>query len=148
MTERTARDRALGWLARREYAREELAARLRRSGYSSEDVERTLSELADAGLQSDDRYAESRIRARFNQGYGPIRIRLELQRFEVDESIIRRHLGSDEFDWFLSARKVLLKKYPRPPGEWKDKARRLRYLASRGFDAEQTEHAMDGYQPE
>ena len=148
MTERPARDRALGWLARREYAALELSSKLDRAGYPADEARRVVDELAKAGLQSDERYAEARIRARFGQGYGPVRIRLELQRFDIDDSIIRRHLASEEYDWSAAARQALLKKFPRPPDEWKDKARRLRFLAQRGFDADQTEYAMDGYQPE
>ena len=55
---------AIRLLARREYGRAELAARLRGRGVAADVVERTLDELAAQGYLSDARFAEALVAGR------------------------------------------------------------------------------------
>jgi len=55
---------AVRLLARREYGRAELGARLRARGAAADEVERTLEDLAALGYLSDARFAEALVRSR------------------------------------------------------------------------------------
>lgn len=145
--ERSPMERAVALLARREHAAAELRGKLIRAGISEPEAAEVVRRLSDAGLQSDDRYTEMLVRGRASRGQGPIRVRAELERFDIDERLIRRHLESESYDWSAEARRALLKKFPDPPDDFRDKARRLRFLARRGFDHDQIDHALAGYEP-
>lgn len=60
----TLRERALRLLARREYARAELARKLAAHVESAEELESLLDDLSERGLLSDRRYVEMRLNAR------------------------------------------------------------------------------------
>ena len=91
--EATPRDDAIRLLARREYARAELAERLAAKGHAAAEVEACLDALAEAGLQSDARFAESFLRSRLARGQGPVKIRLELERRGVEREVVATALS-------------------------------------------------------
>ncbi len=75
-------------LSRRELSREELVARLERSGIDPEDAERAISQLTAAGYQSDTRTANERARVLGSRLYGDLAIRDDLEgRGIAEESI-------------------------------------------------------------
>ena len=53
---------AMDLLARREHSRRELISKLKVRGFEGEEVEAYLDRLAEKGLQSDHKFAESYIR--------------------------------------------------------------------------------------
>jgi len=140
------REDAIRLLARREYARAELAARLAAKGHDSAAVDASLDALAEEGLQSDARFVESFVRARIARGQGPLKIRLELERRSVDRECLRATLAafaeSGELDGFALACAALAKRFAGPGNTPRERARRERFLAGRGFDAEQVRHAL------
>ncbi|SDJ16935.1 regulatory protein RecX [Billgrantia gudaonensis] len=141
------RDDAIRLLARREYARAELASRLTAKGHAAQAVAECLEALAEEGLQSDDRFAESFVRSRVLRGQGPLKIRAELERRGIDRERLRAMLGafeeSGELDGFALARAALAKRFAGPGDTPRERARRERFLAGRGFDAEQVRHALE-----
>ncbi len=82
---RTALMQGIAMLSRREYSRHELGNKLRQSkeGFSAEDIETALDRLTDEKWQSDLRFAQALVRMRGNSGYGPLRIRNELQTHRI-----------------------------------------------------------------
>ena len=52
-------------------------------------------------------------------------------------------LDQAECDWFALARETHARRFRQPPADRKEKARQLRFLQSRGFDAEQSFNALD-----
>ncbi|TFH88405.1 regulatory protein RecX [Billgrantia azerbaijanica] len=140
------REDAIRLLARREYARAELAARLAAKGHDPAAVAASLDALAEEGLQSDARFAESFVRARLSRGQGPLKIRLELERRGIDRECLGATLAafveSGELDGFAQARAALAKRFAGPGDTPRERARRERFLAGRGFDAEQVRHAL------
>jgi regulatory protein len=75
-------------LSRRELSRDELAAKLERSGIGLEEAERAISQLTAAGYQSDERTAHERTRVLESRLYGDLAIRDDLERRGIaDESI-------------------------------------------------------------
>jgi regulatory protein len=133
---------AVGLLARREHSVKELVAKLASRGVGAELIEPVLRRLINERLQSDERYAEVYLRQRSAKGYGPVRIRVELQERGVDEAVIstqfRQAEDEDEVDWFALAAEAYAKKFGgRPIADIKERAKRVRFLQYRGFSHEQ-----------
>ena len=140
----SARERALAWLARREYAAGELTERLLQAGFEQGDVEQLVLDLQQKGLQSDDRFAEVFCRHRIAQRYGPARIRAEMSARGLEAALVEHHLQHSETDWFALATELCRRHYGAGPvTDLKDKSRRYRYLSNRGFSSEQVEHAVE-----
>ncbi len=133
---RSAYDRALEMLSRREHSQRELRARLDRSGYDEADADAALARLQDQHYQSDERFAEMLLRSRIARGYGPCRIRAELATHGMPAATIRRLLAVAATDWQTLATAQLRRQFgvagSRIPAE---RARRAQYLLRRGFDA-------------
>lgn len=139
-------DDAVRLLARREYARAELAGRLGAMGHAPAAIESCLDELAARGLQSDDRFVESFLRSRIGRGQGPVKIRAELEWRGIGREAIRAAFddlaSQGELDWFALAAETLARRFSGPGDTPRERARRERFLAGRGFDAEQVRHAL------
>ena len=110
----------------------ELARKL--VSHSVEDVKQVLDDLAEQGLQSDERFAEQYVRMRRNKGYGPLRIRAELKEKGIASLLIDTWLDAGEEDWPARMIAVAEKKYGQDlPREQSELARRARFLSHRGF---------------
>ena len=137
------RRKAMDFLARREYGRGELAERLEKAGFDPDLTQDVVQRLADEGLQSDSRFAESFVQSRINQGKGPVRIRQELKERGLAGSAIDLALEEADEDWFALARAVRRRKFgDELPGDFKEKARQMRFLQYRGFDADHLQSAV------
>ena len=71
-----------------------------------------------------------------------MRIRQELQQRGVASELIESALQETEVDWFALAREVRARRFRQYPQDQKEKARQLRFLQGRGFDAEQSFAAL------
>ena len=133
---RSAYDRGLSMLARREHSQRELRARLERAGCDEEERESALHKLRDEHYQDDGRFGEMIVRARVGQGYGPDRIRAELRSHGLSDGAIRDLLNGADADWEAIARAQLRKKYgSRPPADYAERSKRAAFLLRRGFAA-------------
>ncbi len=129
---------ALRLLARREYGAAELRQRLLRRGFLPEEVEKLLAELQEKGLQSDRRLVEGVTRRGLERGYGPLKVRDELRRRGVPDPLIDQVWQAIRPTWEEAGRQIYLRKFgPNPPSTVEERARRWRFLARRGFTAEQ-----------
>ncbi|MHB0776689.1 regulatory protein RecX [Halomonas sp. WWR20] len=141
------RDDAIRLLARREYSRAELERRLAAKGHDAETLSEALDALADEGLQSDARFAEVFVRSRVARGQGPMKIRAELNERGIERELARNALdnaqSSGEIDWHSLACETLAKRFAGPGGEPRERARRERFLAGRGFDFAQVRYALE-----
>lgn len=134
---------AMDLLARREHSRSELMEKLGRR-FDKALIETVLDTLADDGLQSDRRFAESFVRHRAQRGYGPLRIRQELQQRGVAVSEISLAFESNEINWLDVIGGVVTRKYGgQPASELKEKARRQRFLLYRGFSHDHIKEVLD-----
>mgnify|MGYP003635309856 CR=1 FL=1 len=142
----TPRDIAIGLLARREYSRAELAQRLKKKAFDDTAIDECLDALAEQGLQSDARFAASFVRSRILRGQGVIRIKGELRQRGVDQETLNAAFEEveegEQIDWFELARETLARRFDSPGETPKERARRERFLASRGFDFEQIRYAL------
>jgi regulatory protein len=136
-TAQGGRDTALRLLARREHAAAELRDKLVRRGHDESAAADIVGQLAGAGWQSDARYAEMLVRNRIEQGYGPLRIRAELEAARVPDAEIRTAFAAAEVDWTAQAAAVHARRFralARDAAEWQ---RQYRHLALRGFEPQQ-----------
>ncbi|RUR39385.1 regulatory protein RecX [Vreelandella populi] len=142
----TPRDIAVQLLSRREYSRAEIAQKLKQKAFDNADIEACLDTLEEQGLQSDARFAESFVRSRIIRGQGVIRIKGELRQRGVNQETLNEALAhveeSEGVDWFELAKETLARRFSSPGENPKERAKRERFLASRGFDFEQIRYAL------
>ncbi|MGO1071620.1 recombination regulator RecX [Lysobacter sp. CA199] len=140
--EQTPTQRALGLLTRREHSRKELTRKLTSRGLDRDEVVAAVDRLTDAGWQNDARFAESLIRSRAGNGYGPVHIRAELGMHGLDNQAIVEALQNYPGDWLENARDLARRRfgedYFREPA-LRRKAADL--LLRRGFDGETVRNA-------
>jgi regulatory protein len=138
-----ARKKAMDYLARREHGCSELIKKLTRFGFEADVAGDAVARLIEDGLQSDTRFAEAFVSSRINQGKGPARIRAELREHGVSDGLIDDALTEAGQDWYELAIDVRLKKFGgEQPADFKEKARQMRFLQSRGFDTDQIQVAV------
>ena len=129
--------RACDFLGRREHSRKELQHKLARRCEDEALIEELLDKLADEGLQSDERFTESFVHHRVNNGTGPLKIQQELNQRGVDQNLISIYLDSAEVNWLTLANEVRTKKYGNEvPADYQKQALQSRFLYSRGFSSE------------
>lgn len=135
--------RAVQSLSRRDYARAELRGRLQRGCTEPGIIDAVLDELSAQGLLSDTRFAESFVRHRAGQGYGPQRIRRELAQRGVDAQLIEVSLAGSDIDWRQRAEAVRVKKFgSATPADFRSRAKQAQFLRYRGFDSESIQLAF------
>ena len=138
-----ARKKAMDYLARREHGRAELLTKLTKFGFDANVADDAIAQLGDDGLQSDQRFAEAFIQSRINQGKGPVKIRADLRERGINDGLIDSGLIEAGQDWHALARDVWGKKFgPDQPVGFKEKARQMRFLQSRGFEVGQIQAAV------
>ncbi|MGI9264098.1 MAG: regulatory protein RecX [Gammaproteobacteria bacterium] len=138
-----ARKKAMDFLARREYGCEELQARLVKAGFDADIASQAVLQLADEGLQDDRRFVENFIQSRVNQGKGPVRIQADLGQKGLGSGLVDEVLQESDTDWFSIAHEERRKKFgPDVPGDFKEKARQMRFLQYRGFESAHIQAAI------
>ena len=138
-----ARKKAMDYLARREHGRTELINKLTKFGFEANIADDAVEQLVDDALQSDQRFVEAYIRSRINQGKGPAKIRSDLREKGVNDSIVSEGLQETAQDWYELATEVRLKKFGAGQADdFKEKARQMRFLQSRGFEPDHIQVAV------
>jgi len=133
----------MDFLARREYGHTELIRKLAKKGFERRAADDAVGKLAAEGLQSDQRFAESFVQSRVNQGKGPVRIRVDLGQRGIDAAAIEIALEDACPDWHQLAREIREKKFGRAlPADFKEKARQMRFLQYRGFEQDHIQTAV------
>ena len=121
--------RALRHLARREHSRDELARKLAPYAESNEVLEGLLRELESRKQLSNERFAEARTR-QLARKYGAARIRHDLKDKGVEAGLVERVSMEGELE---RARAILQRKYREAATTREERAKRARFLQSRGF---------------
>ena len=123
------RARALRLLARREHSRAELGRKLAPRAESPEALHALLDALEQKKQLSDERYASERARV-LARKFGAARIRLDLKSKGIDGALAEQFSAGGEL---ARARAILQRKYRLPAATREERARRMRFLQSRGF---------------
>lgn len=78
------------------------------------------------------------VRSRRARGYGPLRIRHELEEKGVTSELTEQWLDISGSDWIEQVRRVREKKYgTQLPRDYPERARQARFLQSRGYTRDQ-----------
>lgn len=136
---------AANMLARREHSVFELTRKLQQRDFPADVIDKVIATLIADRLLSNERYAESYVRMRSNRGYGPVRIRMEMQERGVEEALIETYLDGAEIDWFGVAREVRVRKFGEGlPEAFEQRAKQMRFLQYRGFSHAHLNAALKG----
>ncbi|MBY5947463.1 recombination regulator RecX [Photobacterium rosenbergii] len=140
----SAKQAAVRYLSRRDHAEQELQQKLLARGFEQEEVDEAVALCLDYNWLDDARFAERLLNNGIAKGWGLLRIRQEMAHKGIHEEVVSQLFEDDEFDWFEHALEVARRKYGDSPMDTdKEKARRLRFMQSRGFDFEQVKYALD-----
>lgn len=140
-------------LARREHSSHEIVTKLKRrfgKRLQTDDIlHDVVDQLIHEGLLSDERYAASMARQLVSRGSGPSKVAYELRQKGCDPDVALTEAFPDGVDWFAQAEEVFDRKFgARPmPDEWdlkqKERAKRGRFMASRGFAPSHFMHLLE-----
>ena len=133
---------ALDLLCQREHSRLELRHKLRKRGFAIEAIDGLLDTLEQQNVLSDARFAEAYVHKRSQQGYGPERIKCELNRRGVCVGLIDRTLTA--LAWQDLAQRVWQKKFSQhKDADLATCLKQMRFLHYRGFSREQIESVVN-----
>lgn len=142
--ESDCRKLALKYLSKREYSRHELSLKLRRKGCTSRDCETVLARLCAEHLLSDQRYAEIYLQSKVRRGYGPTRIRMNLEESGVPRDVIDAAFEQIEIEWSDQLKLQHVKKFGHTePASYKEWVKRARYLNNRGFSSDLIHNVLE-----
>ena len=141
------RARALRLLARREHTRAELARKLAPDAGSPAVLKELIEQLTSRAQLSDERYAEARAH-HLSRKFGAARVRRELVAKGIEREAAARFAADVEKTDLERARSILARKYRDPAAAPKERARRARFLQSRGFSLDVIRCALDSLRAE
>ena len=132
MVTRTLRSQAIRLLARREYARAELEARLVGGGAAAAEVRATLDDLGAQGLLSDQRFARAIVGQKAGR-FSRRSIAGGLKAKGVAPDDINDALREANLDDDAALIALWQRRFGKLPEDDREKARQIRYLQARGF---------------
>jgi len=119
-----------------------------RAGHEEGVAEATVAQLATEGAVSDARYAAGRVRARAEQGVGPLKILAEFRDKGVDAELLAEVLALRDPVWVARACAVRAKRFGESlPEDRKERDRQARFLQTRGFSFDQIMTAVRTLSP-
>ena len=137
------RERALRFLAAREHSRVELKRKLAPHAESAEQLETLLEELVGKKQQSDTRFAEARSHV-LSRKFGASRIAHDLRSKGVSDEEAAHAVEAARATDLERARDVYSRKFRTPPASREDRAKRMRFLQSRGFSFDVIKLVLSG----
>ena len=131
-------------LGRQEYSRRELTQKLQQREATDEFIENLLDWCEKHNFINEQRYCEGVVRKHIFKCHGLKRIQSEAMSKGIDRALLETVVDELEIDWFELAQEAYNKKYSTTPAdlEYKEKAKRVRYLMYRGFSYDQINFAM------
>jgi regulatory protein len=133
----------LDLLSRREHSKFELEHKLKRKGFTTINITKTLQKIVDRKLQSDFRFAENYISIRQSRGFGPLRIKNELVSRGIDQNIISNLLAVNDETWFDLAKTIYKKKFNKNKLQnLSTRDKQTRFLYYKGFTSDQIKNCL------
>lgn len=133
--QKSLRQRALEYLAKREYSQHELTQKLKAFAEEGDDIPTLLDDFKKRGWLSDARFTEQLVHAR-KAKFGANKVAHELREKGVADELVTdavTKLKENELD---NAREVWCKKFKAPPANREEWAKQARFMQSRGFSFE------------
>jgi regulatory protein len=129
------KDRALGYLARREHSRLELERKLFPHAKDPSEISVLLDAMEQQGLLSASRVIEQVVRVR-RKRFGIQRIVYELREKGIDEYLISAAVPDLKKTELEAAQEVWRKRFARQPADAQGHGKQMRFLRGRGFATE------------
>ena len=131
---RSINESAIDSLSRREHSILEIRRKLTQKGFEEDDIEACIKNLIENNLLSEERFTESYINMRMRRGFGPQRIAQELRERGIIDEYFDGFLDHNNPKWRAVMHQQYSKKYgSKPAQEYAEKAKRAKYLQTRGF---------------
>ena len=123
-----------------------MSRKLAQRGYEPESIRETLDRLQSERLLDEGRYVEAYVHSRIERGYGPVRIRAELEGRGVDAALIGHYLDAVDEDWLAAAREQYRKRYGGgTPSDYRERVKRAQFLQRHGYTAEVAKDVVGGW---
>jgi regulatory protein len=135
--------RALRLLSGREHSRAELERKLQQFEEEPGSLALALDELQAKGFISEQRVVESVVNRRAAK-LGASRIKQELQAKGLDAQAVSEAVAGLRSTELARARAVWQKKFGQPPQDADERAKQMRFLASRGFGGDTIHRVVSG----
>ncbi len=135
--------RALRLLSGREHSRAELERKLSAHEAEPGELARALDELQAKGFISEQRVLESVLHRRAGR-LGAARVRQELQAKGLSPEAVAQAVAGLQGTEVERAREVWRKKFGVPPTDASERARQMRFLATRGFGGDTIRRVVSG----
>jgi len=137
-------DRAVRILAVRDHSEQELRRKLAAPvmgkngpediGATAEEVEQVIAWCHEHNYLDDNRFISRFIASRSRKGYGPARIRQELNQKGISRESAEKAMRECEIEWHVLAREQAVRKYGEPlPTAFAEKVKVQRFLLYRGY---------------
>ena len=123
-------------LSRREHSEKEIYLKFVNLVSSKDILLEEILKLKEEGLISNQRYAEAYIRSRFHSGFGPVRIKYELEKKGVIKTTIKTAFQETDLDWDDKLKSELKKKYESNDMKNLNINKISKFFLYRGFDLE------------
>ena len=123
-------------LSRREHSEKEIYLKFVNLVNSKDILLEEILKLKEEGLISNQRYAEAYIRSRFHSGFGPVRIKYELEKKGVIKTIIKTAFQETDLDWDDKLKSEFKKKYESNDMKSSNDNKISKFFLYRGFDLE------------
>lgn len=124
--------KALYFLARREYAYQELYSKLKKYSEDDEEIKSLLDFLQERGWLSEERYIKSYLDSK-SKKYGLLKIKHVLMQKTSNPELVNHILSENPVDEYDLARKLWLKKFGQVATEQNELAKQIRFLQNKGF---------------
>ncbi len=135
--------RALRLLSAREHSRAELQRKLAPFELVAGTLEAVLDELQAKGFISEQRVLESVVHRRSGK-FGATRIRQELLAKGLEPEAVTQAVYQLRQSELPRAREIWRKKFGTQPADAAERAKQMRFLASRGFDGDTIRRVVSG----
>jgi regulatory protein len=145
----SVKGRALRYLAQREHSRAELQRKLARAvqdlspADAQAQIDAALDELAAKGLLSEERTAQSVLRTQ-GRRFGLRRLRQTLQAKGLATDLVAHTLQQARTTELERAREVWQRRFGQAPADAAERARQMRFMAGRGFEADVIRQVVQG----
>lgn len=140
--EKTLCQRALEYLAKREYSYVELGQKLKAYAEEADDLPALLEDFKQRGWLSDARFTEQLVHAR-KAKFGSARVANELREKGVDDTLIAEAVAGLQDNEVERASEVWRKKFKAAPTTREEWAKQARFLQSRGFTFDVIKHILN-----
>ena len=145
---RTIREVAMGYLARREHSRQELALKLRKKQFTLEEISACIDWLESKNYLCEHRFLSAYTRHRSEAGFGPRRIHAELMQRGIHASQVDSYWSSANIDWDKGCLIAWRKKFNQSPRDYKTMTQQTRFLLQRGFEPDRVQRLLQSIKEE